>query len=159
MQGVQVEGSPSHEESLERGISKGKIEFLAAPSLEILHRFEDQILSSEPKGGSLKEKGHLESETQSRIVSWYFGLARRSQPACVGRRLEQPVVGIHLWEGEEKAQPRQLCGALSAYSFYAALKKVSLGKQVCRRLGEEAFWEEGVYGALGSRNWEHMGRS
>ena len=36
MPGVQVEGSPSHEESSERGISKGKIEFLAAPSLETL---------------------------------------------------------------------------------------------------------------------------
>jgi len=31
MPGVQVEGSPSHEESLERRISKGKVGFLAAP--------------------------------------------------------------------------------------------------------------------------------
>ena len=43
MPGVQVEGSPSHEESLERRISKGKVGFLAAPSLETLHQFEDQI--------------------------------------------------------------------------------------------------------------------
>jgi len=31
-----VEGIPSHKESSERGISKGKVEFLAAPSLETL---------------------------------------------------------------------------------------------------------------------------
>ena len=43
MQGVQAEGIPSHEENLEMGISKGKVEFLATPSLEILHQFEDQI--------------------------------------------------------------------------------------------------------------------
>ena len=42
MQGVQAEGIPSHED-LEMGISKGKVEFLATPSLEILHQFEDQI--------------------------------------------------------------------------------------------------------------------
>ena len=24
-------------------------------------------------------------------------------------------------------------------------------------MGEEAFGEEGVYGALGSRSWDHMG--
>ena len=89
MQGVQVEGSPSHEESLERGISKGKIEFLAAPSLETLHQFEDQILSSEPRGGSLRENGHLESQTQSRIVFFGCSLARPNQPAGVGRRLQQ----------------------------------------------------------------------
>ena len=31
-----MEGIPSHKESSERGISKGKVEFLAAPSLETL---------------------------------------------------------------------------------------------------------------------------
>ena len=72
MQGVQAEGSPSRKENLERGISKGKVEFSAAPSLETLHRFEGQTLSSEPRGKSLREKGHLESRTQSRIVSWYL---------------------------------------------------------------------------------------
>ena len=42
MQGVQEEGSPSHQEGLERGISKGKAEFSAAPAaLETLHLFED----------------------------------------------------------------------------------------------------------------------
>ena len=136
MQGEQEEGSPSHQEVLERGNSKGKAEFSAAPSsLATLYRFEDQTLSSEPRE-RLRENGHLGSQTQSKIVSWYVGglLVRLGQPAGVVRRLEQPGVGIHSWEGEEKAQPRQLCGALSAYSFYAALKKVSLGKQVCRRL-------------------------
>ena len=38
MQGVQEEGSPSHQEGLERGISKGKAGFSAAPAaLETLH--------------------------------------------------------------------------------------------------------------------------
>ena len=138
MQGVQEEGSPSHEESLEKGISKGKAdsEFSAAPSLDTLRRFEGQTLSSEPRGKRLRENGHLGSQTQSRIVSWYFGclLVRLGQPAGVVRRLEQPGVGNHSLEGRELAQPRQPCGAPSAYSFYAALKKVSLGKQVCRRL-------------------------
>ena len=73
MQGVQAEGIPSHEENLEMGISKGKVEFLAAPSLETLHRFGDQTLSSEPRGESLKEIGHLVSQTQSRIVFYNFG--------------------------------------------------------------------------------------
>ena len=154
MQGVQAEGSPSRKENLERGISKGKVEFSAAPSLETLHRFEGQTLSSEPRGESLREKGHLESRTQSRIVSWYFGcsLVRPGQPAGVLRRLEQPVVGIHSWEGEERAQPRQLCGALSACSFCAALKRFSFGKQVWRlkhqTFGERNHWERGaVWGA------------
>ena len=132
MQGVQAEGSPSRKENLERGISKGKVEFSAAPSLETLHRFEGQTLSSEPRGKSLREKGHLESRTQSRIVSWYFGcsLARPSQPAGVGRRLEQPGVGNHSLEGKELAQPRKPCGAPSACSFCAAWRKVSFGRQV-----------------------------
>ena len=125
MQGVQEEGSPSHQEGLERGISKGKAEFSAAPSsLATLHRFEDQTLSSEPRGKRLRENGHLGSQTQSRIVSWYFGclLVRLGQPAGVEQRLEQSGAGIHFWEGEERAQPKQLCGALSACSFCAALK-------------------------------------
>ena len=136
MQGVQAEGSPSRKENLERAISKRNVEFSAAPSLETLHQSEGQTLFSELRGERLKESGHLESQTPSRIVFWYFGcsLARPNQPAGVGRRLEQPGVGSHSWEGEEKVRPRQLCGALSAYSFYAALKKVSLRKQVCRRL-------------------------
>ena len=127
-----MEGSPSHKESLERGISKGKIEFLAAPSLETLHQFEDQTLSSEPRGGSLRENGHLESQTQSRIVFQNLGcsLARPSQPAGVGQRLEQPGVGNHSLEGKGKAQPRKPCGAPSACSFCAAWRKDSFGKQV-----------------------------
>ena len=69
----------------------------------------------------MRENGHLESQTQSRIVFYNFGcpLARPRQPAGVGRRLEQPDVEIHSWEGLEKAQPRQLCGApLSDIVFF-----------------------------------------
>ena len=46
--------------------------FTALPSLETLHQSEDQTLSSELslslRGESLKERGHLESQTQSKIV-------------------------------------------------------------------------------------------
>ena len=85
MQGVQAEGSPSHEDNLVGGISKGKVEFLATPSLETLHQFVGQTLSSEPRGESLMGIGHLENQTQSRIVFLYLGLslARLSQPAGV----------------------------------------------------------------------------
>ena len=95
MQGVQVEGSPSHEENLDRGTLRGHVEFSAPPSLETLHQSEDQTLFSELRGESLKESGHLESETQSRIVFFGCSLARPNQPAGVGRRLEQrdPFLG------------------------------------------------------------------
>ena len=82
--------------------------FSAAPSLETLHQSEDQTLFSELRGESLKESGHLESRTPSRIVFFGCSLARPNQPAGVGRRLEQPGVGIHSWAGEERVQPRQL---------------------------------------------------
>ena len=129
MQWVQAEGNPSLEESLEGG---GFLRGrLSSQQLSLWRLFAD--------------------------CTW--GVHWRGRGSVQVLDGEQPGVGIHSWEGEERAPPRQLCGATSADSFYAALKKVSLGKQVCRRLGEEAFWEEGVYGALGSRNWEHMGRS
>ena len=102
----------------------------------------------------MRESGHLESRTQSRIVSWYFGcsLVRPSQPAGAGQRLGQPGVGIHSWGGVEMAQLRQLCGALSACSFCAAVKRVSSGQQACRlchqNFGERSLWERGgVWGA------------
>ena len=159
MQGVQAEGSPSHEENMERGFSKGKVEFLATPSLETLHQFEDQTLSSEPRGETLRENGNLESRTQSRIVSWYFGcsLVRPSQPAGAGQRLEQPGVGIHSWGGVEKVQLKQLCGALSACSFCAAVKRVSSGQRVWRQtFGERSLWERGgVWGAGGQELGTH----
>ena len=92
---VQVEGSPSHWESSERGISKGKVEFLAAPSLETLHQFECLTLFFVPRGGGLGEIGHLGS--QRKFVFLYFGcsLERLKQPAGAGHRIEQPVVVSH----------------------------------------------------------------
>ena len=100
------------------------------------------------------ENGHLGSWTQSRIVFLYLGLslARLSQPAGVGPWLEQPGEGFHSWEGEEMAQPRQLCGELSACNFCAALERVSLGKQGLtldfQTFGGRRLWERGgVWGA------------
>ena len=51
------------------------------------------------------------------------------------------------------AQPGQLCGALSACSLCAALKRVSSGKQVLRlehqTFGERSLWERGgVWGVV-----------
>ena len=75
----------------------------------------------------LGENWHLES--QGGVVFWYFecSLARLRQPAGAGHRLEQPGVENLSWEEEVKVQ---LCVALSACSFYTALRKVSCGEQV-----------------------------
>ena len=55
---------------------------------------------------------------------------RRKQPSGAEQRLKQPGDGNHSYDGIGKAQPRQLCLALSAGSFYGALRKFSFGKQV-----------------------------
>ena len=59
------------------------------------------------------------------------------------------------------AQPRQLCGELSACNFCAALERVSFGKQGLtldfQTFGGRRLGKEGVYGALGSRSWDHRG--
>ena len=67
----------------------------------------------------MREKEHLES--QGGVVSLHleWSLERLKQLAGAGHRLEQPAVGNHFQEGEETAQPRQLCGALSADKIYA----------------------------------------
>ena len=77
------------------GISKGKVEFLAAPSLETLHQFECLTLFFVPRGEDVGEIGHLES--QRGVVFLYIecSLERLKQPAGAGHRLEQPVVEYH----------------------------------------------------------------
>ena len=71
----------------------------------------------------LREKGHLEN--QGGVVS--LQLERLKQPAGARHRLEQPVVVSHFLEGGVKAQLRQLYVALSADSFCALLRRLSLG--------------------------------
>ena len=78
----------------------------------------------------MRERGHLES--QGGVVCWHWecSLAKLKQLAGAEHRLEQPGVENHSQEEEEKAQPSQLCVALSVDGFYAALRKLSLGKLV-----------------------------
>ena len=87
------------------------------------------------------EIGHLES--QRRVVFLYIecSLERLKQPAGAGHRLEQPVVEYHLLEGEVKAQPTQLCAALSVDSFCAALRRLSLGELGIWSLHQKSLWE------------------
>ena len=87
------------------------------------------------------EIGHLES--QRGVVFLYIecSLERLKQPAGAGHRLEQPVVEYHFWEGEVKAQPTQLCAALSVDSFCAALRRLSLGELGIWSLHQKSLWE------------------
>ena len=87
------------------------------------------------------EIGHLES--QRGVVFWYIecSLERLKQPAGAGHRLEQPVVEYNFWEGEVKAQPTQLCAALSVDSFCAALRRLSLGELGIWSLHQKSLWE------------------
>ena len=94
-----------------------------------------------PRGEDVGEIWHLES--QRRVVFLYIecSLERLKQPAGAGHRLEQPVVGNHFREGEVKAQPMQLCVALSVDSFCAALRRLSLGELGIWSLHQKSLWE------------------
>ena len=92
-------------------------------------------------GEGLGEIGH--SESQKGVVFLYLecSLERLKQPVGAGHRLEQPVVGNHFREGEVKAQPMQLCVALSVDSFCAALRRLSLGELGIWSLHQKSLWE------------------
>ena len=89
----------------------------------------------------MRERGYLEK--QGGGVCWHFecSLGRLQRLAVVEHRLEQPVVGNHFREGEVKAQPMQLCAALSVDSFCAALRRLSLGELGIWSLHQKSLWE------------------
>ena len=89
----------------------------------------------------MREKDHLESKMRGAFLHLECSLERLKQPASTVQRLEQPVVVSHFLEGGVKAQLRQLYVALSADSFCALLRRLSLGELATGSLHHKTFWE------------------